>query len=99
MALTLIDQYEVMYSSNLFPPRIWLKNSGKFIGQLIFAANGTVLPVDGMSGGQVNLYYHQEDFENIIELFQREKTIYLLYSGSGGGFENGIQTSAEAMGH
>jgi len=27
MALTKIDRYEVMYSSNQFVPRIWLKNS------------------------------------------------------------------------
>jgi hypothetical protein len=87
-----------MYSANTFPPRIWLQNSGKFIGQLIFQKNGATLPPDGISGGQVNLYYHQEDFQNILEIFQHEKTVYLLYNGSGTGFENGIQTSSEVMG-
>jgi hypothetical protein len=53
---TKIDEYDVMYSSNLFPPRIWLKSAGKFIGQLIFKANGAALPVGTMSSGQVNLY-------------------------------------------
>ena len=98
MALTLIDHYEVMYSANQFPPRLWLQHGGKFIGQLIFMPNGAALPPDGMSGGQVNLYYHQQDFGNILDIFQKEKTVYLLYSGSGPGFENGIQTSSEAMG-
>jgi hypothetical protein len=98
MALTLIDHYEVMYSANQFPPRLWLQNGGKFIGQLIFMPNGAVLPPDGMSGGQVNLYYHQQDFGNILDVFQREKKVYLLYNGSGGGFENGIQTTSELMG-
>jgi hypothetical protein len=98
MALTIIDHYEVLYSANQFPPRIWLQNSGKFIGQLIFMAAGATLPADGMSGGQVNLYYHQPDFANILNIFQKEKAVYLLYNGSGPGFENGIQTSAGPMG-
>ena len=96
MALTLIDHYEVMYSANTFPPRLWLQNSGKFVGQLIFMPNGATLPADGVSGGQVNLYYHQQDLGNILQIFQKEKTVYLLYSGPGS--ENGIQTTAEVMG-
>lgn len=98
MALTLIDHYEVLYAANTFPPRIWLQNGGKFIGQLIFMAAGATLPADGVSGGQVNLYYHQADFANILNIFQKEKTVYLLYSGSGPGFENGIQTASGTMG-
>lgn len=98
MALTKIDEYEVMYAANTFAPRIWLKSSGKFIGQLIFKPNGSPLPPDNMAGAQVNLYYHLDNFENTIDLLRNEKPMYLLYSGSGGGFENGIKTTAEAVG-
>lgn len=98
MALTKIDEYEVMYSANTFVPRIWLKSGGKYIGQLIFKPDGSALPSDTMSGGQVNLYYHLEDFENAIDLLRNEKPMYLLYSGSGTGFENGIKTTQEPVG-
>ena len=98
MAITKIDDYEVMYSANKFVPRIWLKSGGNFIGQLIFQANGSSLPPDGMAGGQVNLYYHLEHFENVIDLLRNEKPMYLLFSGSGSGNENGIKTTAEAVG-
>jgi hypothetical protein len=69
MALTPIDKFEVMYSANTFPPRIWLLSGTNFIGQLIFMPNGTALPQDAMVNGQVNLYYHLEDFENVMELW------------------------------
>ncbi len=99
MALTQIDEYEVMYSANTFPPRIWLKNSGKFIGQLIFYANGSALPPDTMTGGGgVNLYFHLDDFQNAIDMLRNEKPMYLLYSGSGPSFENGIKTTPESVG-
>jgi hypothetical protein len=98
MALTKIEEYEVMYSANTFAPRIWLKSGGKYIGQLIFKSDGSALPQDTMSGGQVNLYYHLEDFDNAIDLLRNEKPMYLLYSGSGTGFENGIKTSPEPVG-
>ena len=52
--ITNIDDYEVMYSSNTFVPRIWLKSAYKFIGQLIFQPDGSALPPDDMAGGQVN---------------------------------------------
>jgi hypothetical protein len=98
MALTMIDQYEVMYSANSFAPRIWLKNTGKYIGQLIFESDGAALPADSNSGGQINIYYHLENYAHCIDLLRNEKPMYLLYSGSGGGFENGIKTTAEAVG-
>ena len=98
MPLTQIDEYEVMYSANTFPPRIWLKHAGKYIGQLIFYPNGSALPPDGVSGGQINLSYHLANFENAIDLLRNEKPMYLLYSGSGPGFENGIKTTAEPLG-
>lgn len=98
MSLTQIDQYEVMYSANSFFPRIWLKSGGKSIGQLIFKPNGSSLPPDSLTNGQVNLYYHLDDYQNAIDLLRNEKPMYLLYSGSGGGFENGIKTTPEAVG-
>lgn len=98
MALTKIDAYEVMYSANAFVPRIWLKGGGKYIGQLIFKSNGSALPADNISGGQVNLYYHLDDYQNAIDLLRNEGPMYLLYSGSGGGFENGIKTTEEVVG-
>jgi hypothetical protein len=42
---------------------------------------------------------HLEDFENAFAILSEEKTVYLLYSGSGPGFENGIQTSADPLGN
>ena len=96
MALTKIDEYEVMYSANAFVPRIWLKSSNKFIGQLIFKPNGSVLPPDNMVNGQVNLHYHLEDYHNTIDILRNEGPMYLLYLGSGG--ENGIKITTEAVG-
>ena len=93
MATTLINDYEVMYSANTFPPRIWLLNSGKFIGQLIFHPDGSALPPDSMVSGQAQLQYHLEDFQNCAAILRNEKTVYLLFNGSGPGFENGLMTS------
>ena len=47
MALTQITDYQVQYSANKFPPRIWLKNGATFIGQLIFMPDGSTLPRTG----------------------------------------------------
>jgi hypothetical protein len=94
MAFTQIDEYEVMYSANQFPPRIWLKNGGIFIGQLSFMPNGATLPPDT----EHNLYYHLDNFQHVIDLLRNESPMYLLYSGSGGGFENGIKTTPEVIG-
>jgi len=96
--VTKIDQFEIMYSSNNFPPRIWLWGGGRPLGQLIFMPDGSTLPQDAVSNNQVNLYYHLENLETMITLFRGEKTLYLLWAGSGPGFENGIQTTPEAQG-
>lgn len=96
MFTTKIDEYEVMYSANKFMPRIWLKSAGKYIGQLIFHPNGTTLPADSMTGTQVNLHYHLDDFQNCIDMLRNEKPMYLLWMGAGA--ENGIKTTAEAVG-
>ena len=96
MSLTAIDHYWVQYSANSFPPRIGLQNKGTLFGQLVFMPNGSALPPDGITNGQIQLYYHQADFANILAILQKEKTVYLLYNGSGPGFENGIQTTEPA---
>jgi hypothetical protein len=96
---TRIDQFEVMYSANTFVPRIWLLSAGKFIGQLIFYPDGKPLPVDTKAAnGQVSIYYHLEDFENVHQLLETEKEVFLLFAGSGPGFENGILTTTEPAG-
>jgi hypothetical protein len=95
---TKIDEYEVMYSSNKFPPRIWLKSTGKYIGQLVFMANGATLPLDAKAGTQVSLYYNLDDFQNCIDMLRNEKPMYLLWVGPGAGNENGIKTLAETVG-
>jgi hypothetical protein len=95
LVLTKIDQYEVMYSANKFSPRIWLKAGGKFIGtQLVFKPNGAVLPSDS----KTSIYYHLDDFQNIIDILRNEKPVYLLWVGTGPGSENGIKTTPEKVG-
>jgi hypothetical protein len=98
MTTTKIEQYEVMYSSNTFPPRIWLYGGGRNLGQLIFMPDGSTLPVDTINNNQVNLYYHLENLETMLALFRGEKTLYILWNGSGAGFENGIQTAEQLLG-
>jgi hypothetical protein len=88
-----------MYSSNTFVPRVWLLNSGKFIGQLIFYPdNGKPLPADTKVNNQINLFFRHSDFENVINLLETEKNVFLLFSGTGPGFENGILTASEPVG-
>ena len=96
MATTLINDYEVMYSANTFPPRIWLSSAGKFFGQLIFHPHGSALPPDSLLNGQVNVQYHLEDFQNCLSILHNEKTVYLLFNGTGA--ENGLMTSQEVPG-
>jgi hypothetical protein len=98
MPLTPIDPYEVIYSATRFPPRIALRRAGAYIGQLVFNPDGAALPADGLAGGQPNLQYHLANFENVIDLLRNEKPMYLLYSGSGPGFENGLKTTPEPLG-
>ncbi len=98
MAQTPITGYDVIYSSNALPRRIGLLNGSKFIGQLIFMPDGSTLPPDGPVGGQVSLYCHLEDFENVLAVLSKEKTVLLFFNGSGPGFENGITTGPESLG-
>ena len=98
MALTQIDEYEVMHSANQFRPRIGLKAGGRFIGQLVFMQDGTALPADGKTDGSVTLYYHLASFGHVLDLLRNEQPMYLLYAGSGPGFENGIKSTPEPVG-
>ena len=50
MALTQITEYQVQYSANKFPPRVWLKNGAKFIGQLRACQTLTDLTGVGVAG-------------------------------------------------
>ena len=98
MALTQIDQYQVMYSDGTYFPRISLKGAGKGLGQLVFHPNGATLPADAINpnGGEPLLHYHLDDFQNTIDLLRNEKPMYLLWNGTGA--ENGIRTTPEPVG-
>jgi len=96
MGITEIDDYEVMYSANKYPPRIWLKNKGKYIGQLIFKPKGAVLPPDKVNPGDDWLYYHLDDFQNVLDLLRNEMPVFLSVGGAGA--ENGIRTNEEPVG-
>ncbi len=98
MATTEIDAYEILYSANTFSPRIGLKNKKAYIGQMVFKPNGGVLPTDKLIGSQPQIYYHLDDFQNALDILRNEKPVYLFFSGTGGGFENGIRTTEEAVG-
>jgi hypothetical protein len=95
MATTQIAKYIVQYAANHFPPRIWLYNdTGAGIGQLVFKPNGAALPSD--SSG--SLYYHLDDFQNVIDILRNEKPVYWSFVGTGSGNENAIRTSREPVG-
>ncbi len=81
-------------------PKIGLQDAaGNYIATLYFHRGGEALPQDSMSSnGQALLHYRLQDFENALDLLRNEKPMYLLYSGSGPGFENGIRTSSEPVG-
>jgi hypothetical protein len=98
METTLIDDYVVVYTSNTSSPRIWLLNSGNYIGQLFFLPDGTPLQPDGLMAGEVTLYYQLEDFENCASLLRNEENVYLFYNGPGPTNENGLQTAETTPG-
>jgi len=98
MPTTQIEKYHVIYSANRFDRRIGLMAGGAYIGQLVFHPNGATLPADGLNGTQPQLHYHLDDFANALDLLRNEKPVYLLYSGSGGGYENALVTDPETVG-
>lgn len=98
MPTTRIESYHVIYSANQFARRIGLLAGGAYIGQMVFHPDGATLPSDGLLGNQPQLHYHLADFENAIDLLRNEQPMYLLYNGSGGGFENAIVSEQEPVG-
>jgi hypothetical protein len=64
----------------------------------VFHPNDQPLPADGPDADNPSLHYHLDDFHNALDLLRNEKPVWLLYSGTGGGFENGIKTDAETTG-
>lgn len=94
-----IDTYSVIYSANAFRRRIGLKQGTLFIGQCVFHPNGTTLPPDLLRpNGQVDLQYHLDDFQNVLDVLRNEKPVFLSFTGVGPGFENGITTNPEVVG-
>jgi len=70
-----------------------LKAEGQYMGtQLVFKANGTVLPPDTKG----SIYYHLDDFQNIIDILRNEKPVFLSWVSPTS--ENGLRTSPEAIG-
>ena len=103
MTTTPISSYSVEYHSNPPSARIFLQAQLRVlttIASLTFKPKGTHLPREDRTlvfGAVVpNLYFHLEDFQNIIDLLRNEKTVYLRYSH--GGTNNGITTIAEPLG-
>jgi hypothetical protein len=92
-----IESYHVGYYSNGSARSIGLKNAGNDFCTIFFLPDGATLPDDSVNQGNIWLYYHLEDFENVIGLLRHETTLYLLYNGSGPGYNNGITTD-EAVG-
>lgn len=88
----LIDAYEIFYSSNGFSPRIALKRKSQYIATLVFRPNATALPPDALQNGQAMMFYHQEDFHNVIDMLRDEKPVQLVFLGTGSGFENHLRT-------
>jgi hypothetical protein len=44
------------------------------------------------------LHYRIGQFQHALDLLRNEGPVWLLYSGSGGGFENGLKTGSELTG-
>lgn len=99
MFTAIVHSYTVMYSSNAFIPRIGLKSNGAYVAQLLFYPDGQTLPDDAVQDGQYQLRYHLADYANIIDLLRNEKPVRVLYSGSGGGFENTLEVFDEKVGN
>ncbi len=78
---TVIDEYTVLYSSGTFRPRIWLYSGGKAIGQLYFETNGSALPQDQIIGTPT-IFYHREDFANVLDMLRNEKPVVFDSDGS-----------------
>lgn len=87
-----IDEYRVTYyAGGKSSPAITLYSAGKYAGILIFNPNGSTLPSNYISTPTpppspgtgfmptVTLYFHLEDFQNVIDILRNEKPISLHY--------------------
>jgi hypothetical protein len=80
-----ISNYGVMYSANnsanTYSPRIALMNAaGNYMGQLVFLPDAVPLPNDRLVNGLPELYYHSQDFKNVLDLLRNEKPMWLYYN-------------------
>ena len=84
-----IDNYSISYNDFRYPgsPTISLESaSGNSFGTLIFKPNNEILPGNTtiMTGSpprqNMNLYYHLDDFQNIIDILRNENPVKLLCS-------------------
>jgi len=81
---TVIDSFEVASSSRLITPQIWLSSGGKPIATLSFEPNGTTLPLDSIStNGQYKMYYHLDDYMNIIDILRNKGPVKLIWTAPG----------------
>ena len=78
---TNIDRYSINYYSNTSVPLIslWKNGVNRNIASLAFRPNGSVLPSDFSRDGTAYLFFHLEDFANIIDLLRNEKPMFLFY--------------------
>lgn len=98
MQQTRITGDQVMHSANRFPPRIWLHGERGSIGQPVFHADGETLPENAIQGTAPSLHDHLADFHNALDVLRRHAPVWLLFSGSGAGYENGLRTDMKGIG-
>jgi hypothetical protein len=97
-----IDEYSISYTPNS-PPSIGLYSAGKSVGALIFKPNGEALPpVSGPGSAPptavLTLYYHLEDFQNIIDILRNEKPVTLYTQFTLTGPPGGLPSSLVYLG-
>lgn len=99
MAVAIITQYQVYYFSNTGVPRITLFAGPEISAHLYFHPNGATLPPDGWENSRTRplpialLYYHRDDYTNILDLLRNEKPIHLYL-----GLKNAVLTTPELVG-
>ena len=82
---TSIDRYSVEYKySNASNPTIslWKNGVNRNIASLSFRPNGSVLPQNYSTLGTAFLFFHLEDFANIIDLLRNENPVFLFLDGT-----------------
>ena len=77
-----IDNYSVVYDN--VSPTIVLESAGNSVGVLVFKPNGAILPqnttntIGSPPRQYYSLYYHFDDFQNVIDILRNEKPVYIL---------------------